>query len=243
LEGNGLLRGYGISNRFGDSIKGNPERISIYAGTNIFASIPRKEKQTMVTKERVVEAAKLLNTAMYEEDGEEIPLLGKKIKTVAVKEDDLKKVFMEAIESLPEGTDDEPSPQEAALPDLVAEVYNELVDEFEGKDGGEPEPEPEPEPEVKEKQKVKTSKEEKSSPKKGPRAGKDKYGNVIGSMAAAMNALLEKGSTDEKIVEMLKKDFKKDNSSAEARWKSHKMFLISKEMLPEEKGQYIIKLP
>ena len=93
----------------------------------------------MVTKAQVEAVAKLMNEKGFG-----------KIKTVAVKEEDLKEAFMSAVDAVLDRID---KGEEIEVPPKAAEVYNALVEEDEAKDSAPPveeeASEPEPVPEVK----------------------------------------------------------------------------------------------
>jgi hypothetical protein len=79
----------------------------------------------MITKEQIVQAATELNEVTYEKEGKEVKLFTGKLKTVAVKEGDLKVKFMEACESIPDDL------VEAFLPKSIADIYNAIREEEE----------------------------------------------------------------------------------------------------------------
>ena len=77
-------------------------------------------------KAKLVEAAKALNAAVYEDEAKDdvSSLISQKIKTTAVSDADLQTAFMEACNSIPEEL-------EQFIPDSVSDVYNAIGDEIE----------------------------------------------------------------------------------------------------------------
>jgi len=104
-----------------------------------------------MNKNQIINAAKSLN---------ESKLSSIKVKVVAIKEEDLKELFMSACEAVPED-------KEEHLPDVVTNTYNTLRDEMEAsekhsEEETKPEPIREEEQIIKEKTQPKKSKETKT---------------------------------------------------------------------------------
>lgn len=168
-----------------------------------------------VTKEELVEVIGLLNAASYNDEEKDamVPILAKKIKTVAVKEIDLRKAFMNAVQGIPAGEDDEhPSPQEEAIPEKVATVFNTLREEEDAaeaaakKDGGAAAPAEEKKTDVKADPKKKDAAkatEKAGDKKKDPAAGAEKKkSEKKGSAVDIMKGLLAKKTPDAEIAKV-----------------------------------------
>jgi hypothetical protein len=171
-------------------------------------------------KKVLIEAAKALNEATYEKDGEQVPMIATKIKTVAVKEEDLKQSFILACDTLL-GTE-----LEDLVPSIVADAYNELVPEDSGS-GETPDPnqvppagqvppaeKKTPKAEKKEKAPAAEKKERKVGKNNLPEKVLDAYGNTVGSMSGRLNELLVKGTTEANAVAVLIKEFGRDEAHA-----------------------------
>lgn len=170
------------------------------------------------SKSNLIELAKKLNAVVYQENGQDVPLLKTKIRVVAIKEDALKLAFVEACETIPED-------MEGFIPDDCGIMYNFLVAQETGENEP-PAPETEKEPEKEketpadgegkdkkaEKEKNKDEKKDKKAP---PAREKDSYGNVSGTMSATINEMVAKGSKKDDIVEKLMKDFDRTKEKAE----------------------------
>ena len=164
-------------------------------------------------KDKLINAVKLLNAAVYEDETNEqkSPVLAVKIKTVAVKIEALQAAFISACQNIPEEL-------EEFVPPEVVDAYNELVP-----DGGEAAPAAQDatlEPAVAKKKKDKKApattttepKEKKAS--NLPAREKDSMGNVVGSMSSRINDFLLKGAKEEVIIAALVKEFGKENDMA-----------------------------
>lgn len=165
-------------------------------------------------KKVLIEAAKALNEATYEKDGEQVPMIATKIKTVAVKEEDLKQSFILACDTLL-GTE-----LEDLVPSIVADAYNELVPEDSGS-GETPDPnkvppaeKTTPKAEKKEKAPAAEKKERTVGKNNLPEKVLDAYGNTVGSMSGKLNEMLVKGTTAANAVAALIKEFGRDEAHA-----------------------------
>jgi hypothetical protein len=159
-------------------------------------------------KAKLLEAVKALNAAVYEDDGKDAKaqLIETKIKFVAVKQVDVETAFLAACEGIPD------EKQEFA-PAIVGEVYQALYDEREAAEAA---PEKKDKPKKEKKEKVK--KEKKEGESHLPVREKDKFGNVVGSMSAAMNAILEKGAKKDAVIAAVAKQFDKEEKSLKSKF-------------------------
>jgi hypothetical protein len=163
-------------------------------------------------KARIIEAAVALN---------ESKLSPVNVKTVAIKQEDLKELFYKACEAVP-------PEKEKSLPKLVGDVYNELVAEDEATPATEPEKEKgEEKVEKKNGKKVETKKEE---PKKN---GKKEEPKKNGKKAPAPE--VKKNGKKEPVKE--KKASKRLTAEGVSR-KSvvKKLFMANKKTAAEEKA-------
>lgn len=192
-------------------------------------------------KAKLLEAVKALNAAVYEDEAKDAKaqLIETKIKFVAVKQPDIEDAFLKACESISDAN------QEFAPP-IVGEVYEALyaereaakpekgAEEVEATEGAiaEAPATTKADKKAKKEKVAKTAGEKKTS--NLPAREKDKYGNVVGSMSGAMNALLEKGATQEAVVAGVAKDFSKDAKKLNSKFKGRIKHL-------EEAGHVIVK--
>lgn len=191
-------------------------------------------------KAKLLEAVKALNAAVYEDEAKDAKaqLIETKIKFVAVKQPDLEDAFLKACETISD------EKQEFAPP-IVGEIYEALyaereaakpekgADEAKADEGTEAPAAAKADKKVKKEKAAKTAGEKKTKSNL-PAREKDKYGNVVGSMSGAMNALLEKGATQEAVVAGVAKDFKKDAKKLNSKFKGRIKHL-------EEAGHIIVK--
>jgi len=148
-------------------------------------------------KQKVLDAVKILNGIVYEDDEKDkkMPLIATKVKTVAVKDEDLIVAFMTACESISEEN-------EQYLPDDVADVYNDLDKEGYTSRG---------------KVEAATTVEKPAKPKidrQAPVRPKDAFGNVIGTMCGDISAMLVAGSKKEAIIQVLRQKFGRSEEKA-----------------------------
>ena len=186
-------------------------------------------------KAKLIEAVKLLNATVYEDEGKDakVPLLPVKIKFIAVKEADVQAAFIAACKSLID------TPLEEFVPQSVADAYNELVPE------GSTAPAVEAKPEAARPKKAANAKDP-NAPKKEsnlPVREKDVYGNVVGTMSAAINAMLTKGAKKEDMIASLSKNFEKTIDVAKGKVNGHIKYLKEKGYdvtLNEKAGTYTL---
>lgn len=163
-------------------------------------------------KDKLINAVKSLNAAVYEDEANEqkSPVLAVKIKTVAVKIEALQAAFINACQNIPEEL-------EEFVPPEVVDAYNELVP-----NGGEAAPAQQDatvEPVAAKKKKEKKAPDTTTEPKEKkasnlPAREKDSMGNVVGSMSSRINDFLIKGAKEEVIIAALVSEFGKENDMA-----------------------------
>ena len=175
-------------------------------------------------KEKLIGAIKLLNTTVYEDEEKDakVPLLDTKIKFVAVKQEAMEAAFIAACNSLMD------TPKEEFVPQLVADVYNELVPgETAPADGAKDDASDAPAEEKAEEADAKSGKTAKTKTagekKTGnlPEKAKDVFGNVVNSMTGMFNALLVKGGTKEAIAKEVAKAYGRTEEKAFSNLSGH----------------------
>ena len=179
-------------------------------------------------KVKLIEAVKLLNATVYEDEGKDakVSLLPVKIKFIAVKEADLQAAFIAACKSLID------TPLEEHVPQAVADAYNELVPE------GSTAPTveattaaPKPKKAAKVEEKAPTPVAEKSD--KPKQAGSDKYGFRIGSASSRASELIMGNASDDDAAKIIEKEFQKELRVAKGRVKMMRRALHRKGFLKE----------
>jgi biotin operon repressor len=137
---------------------------------------------------------KALNTATYTKDGEQVPFLAKKVKTIAVTKEGLAKAFDEAVQGIDADVVND-------LPEEIIDYYNENFVEEAGEgaeaagEGAEASPEEAKPPKAEKSPNPKKEKAEKPAKEKKPK--KDIplscFGHQVGSQAAALDDLIAPG--------------------------------------------------
>jgi hypothetical protein len=166
-------------------------------------------------KARLIEGVTTLNAAEYEVDGKKLPIITEKIKYVAVKLEKIEAAFKAACEGVAG------KPQEEFVPQLVVDVYNELVEPAAA--SAEAEAAAAATTETTATEAAGTKAEEKKADTKAdakkkapPARAKDAFGNAIGSMTGEIAAALVTGAKKEDIVKTLMTKFGRTQEKAEA---------------------------
>ena len=171
-------------------------------------------------KEKLIGAIKLLNSTVYEDDEKDakVPLLETKIKFVAVKQEAMEAAFIAACNSLMD------TPKEEFVPQLVADVYNELVPGDTAPADGATDDSSDAPADEKAVPDAKSAKAKPAGENKAsnlPAKAKDAFGNVVNSMTGMFNALLVKGGTKEAIAKEVAKAYGRTEEKALSNLSGH----------------------
>lgn len=258
LEKLGLLHGFGMSNIWGDKLKGDPERKSLYVAQQLFEKYDTIKIKNRNQREVIMEVNfKDLRAAVVNLN--QSKLIKKSIPLVALPKEKIYEQFMEAMEQIEDDPETKNFPTGA---EIALEYFNKMVDiekkeekqemtkkieaakpeakkaKANGKTNGKvkADAKADTKADAKAKKPGKETKVKEPKPKKEKVAKeqvtKNKYGHRDGSQAALIDTAFEKGGTFESFAKELK--------LTESRIKSHYHHMVKEKGIKfVEKGDIV----